>query len=74
HLKDPRVGFEESPTMLFDNNRKIAKAYYKNDLGVLKKGAYAYGSNLGIPNFKGTFKLSQPTPFTPLKSAIPTAM
>lgn len=41
HLKDPRVGFEESQTMLFDNNRKIAKAYYKNDLGVLKKGAYA---------------------------------
>ncbi|MGO0807433.1 glutamine synthetase, partial [Clostridioides difficile] len=41
YLEKDRVGFEESQTMLFDNNRKIAKAYYKNDLGVLKKGAYA---------------------------------
>lgn len=26
--------------MLFDNNRKIVKVYYKNDLGVFKKGVY----------------------------------
>lgn len=40
-LGDPRVGFGESTQMLFDTNRKIAKAYYKNDLGILRKGAYA---------------------------------
>uniref|UniRef100_UPI0005A814D8 amidohydrolase family protein n=1 Tax=Faecalimicrobium dakarense TaxID=1301100 RepID=UPI0005A814D8 len=41
HLCDPRVGFVESQKMLFDNNQKITKAYFKNDLGIIKKGAYA---------------------------------
>ena len=41
HLCDPRVGFGESLTMLFDNNRKIAKSYFNNDLGIIRKGAYA---------------------------------
>ncbi|RDY26416.1 putative aminohydrolase SsnA [Romboutsia weinsteinii] len=41
HLCDPRVGFGEGQKMLFDNNTKIAKAYFKNDLGIIKKGAYA---------------------------------
>lgn len=41
HLCDPRSGFMESQKMLFDNNQKIAKAYFKNDLGIIKKGAYA---------------------------------
>ncbi|GAA0221215.1 putative aminohydrolase SsnA [Metaclostridioides mangenotii] len=40
-LQDPRPGFMESTKMLFDTNQKIAKAYYKNDLGILRKGAYA---------------------------------
>lgn len=40
-LRDPRVGWEEAPTMLFENNRKIASKHYKKDLGVLKEGAYA---------------------------------
>lgn len=41
HLCDPRVGFGEGQKMLFDNNTKIAKAYFKDDLGIIKKGAYA---------------------------------
>lgn len=40
-LRDPRVGWSEAPTMLFENNRKIANKHYKKDLGVLKEGAYA---------------------------------
>lgn len=40
-LRDPRVGWAEAPTMLFENNRKIASKHYKKDLGVLKEGAYA---------------------------------
>ncbi|MCR1876388.1 putative aminohydrolase SsnA [Paraclostridium bifermentans] len=40
-LRDPRVGWAEAPTMLFENNRKIARKHYKKDLGVLKEGAYA---------------------------------
>lgn len=40
-LRDPRVGWAEAPTMLFENNRKIASNHYKKDLGVLKEGAYA---------------------------------
>ena len=40
-LGDPRFGFMESQQMLFENNRKIANSYFNNELGVLKKGAYA---------------------------------
>lgn len=40
-LSDPRVGWVEAPTMLFENNRTIAGKYFNNDLGVLKEGAYA---------------------------------
>ena len=41
HLCDPRYGFMESQKMLIDNNQKIAKAYFKNDLGIIRKGSYA---------------------------------
>ena len=41
HLCDPRFGFMESQKMLIENNQKIAKAYFKNDLGIIRKGAYA---------------------------------
>ncbi|MDU2198398.1 MAG: chlorohydrolase, partial [Peptostreptococcaceae bacterium] len=34
-------GFMESQKMLIENNQKIAKAYFKNDLGIIRKGAYA---------------------------------
>jgi putative selenium metabolism protein SsnA len=41
NLSDPRVGWYEAPTMLFENNRTIAGKYFNKDLGVLKEGAYA---------------------------------
>ena len=41
NLSDPRVGWVEGPTMLFDNNRIIANKYFNNDIGVIKQGAYA---------------------------------
>lgn len=41
NLSDPRVGWAEAPTMLFDNNRIIANKYFNKDLGVIKEGAYA---------------------------------
>ncbi|MGL5327816.1 MAG: amidohydrolase family protein, partial [Peptostreptococcaceae bacterium] len=41
NLSDPRVGWVEAPTMLFENNRTIAKKYFNKDLGILKEGAYA---------------------------------
>ena len=41
HLCDPRAAWGEVPTMLFENNRKIANVYFNKPLGVLKEGAYA---------------------------------
>ncbi len=41
HLCDPRVAWGEVPQMLFENNREIAKAYFKRPVGVLEEGAYA---------------------------------
>jgi putative selenium metabolism protein SsnA len=41
HLCDPRVAWAEVPEMLFENNRKIAAAYFNKPLGILKEGAYA---------------------------------
>ena len=39
--RDPSVAWIELPTMLFKNNRKIAEQYFKDSMGVLKKGALA---------------------------------
>lgn len=41
HLNNPNVAWGEIPTMLFENNAKIAARYYQKPLGVLKPGAYA---------------------------------
>ena len=41
HLNNPNVAWGEIPTMLFENNAKIAGRYYQKPLGVLKPGAYA---------------------------------
>ena len=41
HLCDPTVGFEETKKMQFENNPKILGKYFKRDLGILSKGAYA---------------------------------
>lgn len=41
HLCDPTVGFAETKKMQFENNPKILGKYFKKDLGVLLKGAYA---------------------------------
>ena len=41
HLCDPTVAWGEIPTMLFENNAKIAGRFYKKPLGILKAGAYA---------------------------------
>lgn len=38
---DPRVGFEESRRMLFENNRKIFGKFYDIPVGVIQPGAYA---------------------------------
>lgn len=40
-LCDPTVGFNETKIMQFDNNPKILRKYFKRDLGVIAKGAYA---------------------------------
>ncbi|SHJ55192.1 putative aminohydrolase SsnA [Paramaledivibacter caminithermalis] len=40
-LCDPTFGFNETQIMQFKNNPEILKKYFKRDLGVLKKGAYA---------------------------------
>ncbi|MDI6600675.1 MAG: putative aminohydrolase SsnA [Thermoanaerobacteraceae bacterium] len=39
--RDPRVGFEESRRMLFENNRKIFGRFYDRPVGVIEPGAYA---------------------------------
>jgi cytosine/adenosine deaminase-related metal-dependent hydrolase len=39
--KDPRVFFVESCQLLLENNAKIASRFFKRQVGVLKKGAYA---------------------------------
>jgi cytosine/adenosine deaminase-related metal-dependent hydrolase len=41
HLCDPTVGFMETKIMQFENNPKILSLYFRRDLGVLRKGAYA---------------------------------
>ena len=41
NLCDPTVAWGEIPTMLFENNPKIAGRFFKRPLGVLKPGAYA---------------------------------
>ena len=41
HLCDPTVAWGEIPTMLFENNAKIAGRFFGKPLGVLKAGAYA---------------------------------
>ena len=41
NLCDPTVAWGEIPTMLFENNAKIAAQFYEHPLGVLKEGAYA---------------------------------
>ncbi len=38
---DPRVGFEESRRMLFENNARIFGKFYDRPVGVIKPGAYA---------------------------------
>ncbi len=41
NLCDPTVAWGEIPTMLFENNPKIAGRFFQKPLGVLKPGAYA---------------------------------
>lgn len=41
HLCDPNAAWGEVPTMLFENNAKIANRYFKAPLGVIKEGAAA---------------------------------
>lgn len=41
NLCDPTVGFGETKKMQFENNPKILGKYFKRDLGILSKGAYA---------------------------------
>ncbi len=41
HLCDPTVGFMETKILQFDNNPVICRNYFKRELGVLKKDAYA---------------------------------
>ena len=39
--QNPSVAFNETFTLLFDNNRKIASNYFSREIGILKEGAYA---------------------------------
>lgn len=41
HLCDATTAWSEVPQMLFDGNAKIAKRYFKQDLGILREGAAA---------------------------------
>jgi putative selenium metabolism protein SsnA len=41
NLCDPTVAWGEIPTMLFENNPRIAGRFFNKPLGVLKPGAYA---------------------------------
>ncbi|MCL2865404.1 MAG: putative aminohydrolase SsnA [Lachnospiraceae bacterium] len=41
HLADPTVAWGEMPTMLFDNNPKLANRYFDTKLGVLEADAAA---------------------------------
>ncbi len=41
NLCDPTVAWGEIPTMLFENNPRIAGRFFQKPLGVLKPGAYA---------------------------------
>lgn len=40
HLCDPTVAWGEIPTMLFENNGKMASRFLRHPVGVLKAGAY----------------------------------
>ncbi|MDO4594296.1 MAG: putative aminohydrolase SsnA [Tissierellia bacterium] len=40
-LSDPTRGFGEAYTLQFVNNPKIASKFFKKELGIIKKGAYA---------------------------------
>ncbi len=40
HLCDPTVAWGEIPTMLFENNGKMASRFLRRPVGVLKAGAY----------------------------------
>lgn len=40
HLCDPTVAWDEIPTMLFENNGKMASRFLRRPVGVLKAGAY----------------------------------
>lgn len=53
--KDPTLGWCETPSMLFENNRTIFNRFIKNEVGVLKEGALA---DIIIVDYKG------PTPVT----------
>ncbi|WP_300384889.1 putative aminohydrolase SsnA [Clostridium sp.] len=37
---NPSVAFNETFTLLFENNKKIADKYFNKELGILKEGAY----------------------------------
>ena len=37
---NPSVAFNETFKLLFENNRNIAKKYFKKEIGILKEGAY----------------------------------
>ena len=41
HLCDPTVAWGEIPTMLIENNAKMASRFLRHPVGVLKAGAYA---------------------------------
>ncbi|MBQ6346324.1 MAG: putative aminohydrolase SsnA [Clostridia bacterium] len=47
----PNVGFSEAMAMLFDNNRQIAAKYFREPLGVLKRGAAADVIVMDYPAF-----------------------
>ncbi|MBS4535233.1 putative aminohydrolase SsnA [Clostridium sp. D2Q-14] len=41
NLCDPRIAWGEVPTMIFENNRKIANRYIESPIGIIKEGALA---------------------------------
>ncbi|MCT8977539.1 putative aminohydrolase SsnA [Clostridium sp. CX1] len=41
NLSNPSVAWAEVPTMLFDNNKKIASNYFSRPVGSIEAGAYA---------------------------------
>lgn len=55
HLCDPNAAWGELPTMLFENNAKIANRFFDTPLGVLKEGAAA---DVIIMDYKNYTELS----------------